>query len=133
MTMSWLNLVGFVTSVLLGAFYGGVVAAGIAVLRYSRHTQNQYPELRTWSILLIAITTVVMWIWPFSYVRYLWFLLFQSHNYLWHLFQNDLLSFFIFLVGVLIKPAAALSTAIIGVRLYERSRSTGVSVEISAT
>jgi hypothetical protein len=128
-----LALVGLVTSALMGAFYGGVVAVGITVLRYSRHTHDQYPELRTWSILLISITTVVMWIWPFSYIRYLWFLLFQSHNYLWHLFQNDLLAFLIFLIGVLIKPAVALLTAIIGVRLYERSRSTGVGVEYPAT
>jgi hypothetical protein len=106
---------------LLGVFYGGVVALGIAVWRYARYTRNegilhtgddQSHMLRVWCILLIVITTVVMWVWPFQYVSYLWFLI--NHSLLWTP---------IFLIGAILKPLAALVTAVLGVRLYEGERS----------
>jgi hypothetical protein len=116
-----LALLGLFTSVLYGIYYGAVVATGIVVLRYARHTRremevrtsaDQYPSIRAWCISLIIVTTFVMWVWPFQYLSYLWYLL--------HLTNLELaLST---LILALFKPAVALVTVLAGVRLYERSR-----------
>lgn len=114
------TVIGFIISALTGAFYGGVVAAGVAVFRFSNYAREQYPELRTWSILLILFTTIIMWIWPFSYILVVWYL------FRWLFAQGNVLSFIVLLISVLVKPVVAILTAVFGVRLYERSRSTGV-------
>lgn len=121
--MSIHTVIGIVISALTGAFYGSVIAAGMAVFRFSKYAREQYPELRIWSILLILLTTIIMWIWPFSYILVLWYL------FRWVFTQGNLLSFAILLISVLVKPMVALLTAIFGVRLYERSRSTGVGAD----
>jgi len=119
--MSGLTLLGLLTSVLLGMYYGAVVAMSVAVLRYARHTrhegtvrtsEDQYPSIRAWCISLVVITTVVMWIWPFEYFTYIWHVL--------HIKNSDVL--LINLVLALVRPAVSLITAVAGVRLYERSR-----------
>ena len=119
--MSGLTLLGLLTSVLLGMYYGAVVAMSVAVLRYARHTrhegtvrtsEDQYPSIRAWCISLVVITTVVMWIWPFEYFTYIWHVL--------HIKNSDVL--LINLVLALVRPAVSLITAVAGVRLYENSR-----------
>ena len=119
--MSGLTLLGLLTSVLFGMYYGAVVAMSVAVLRHARHTrhertvrtsEDQYPSIRVWCILLVVITTVVMWIWPFEYFTYVWHIL--------HIKNSDVL--LINLVLALVRPAVSLITAFAGVRLYESSR-----------
>jgi hypothetical protein len=119
--MSGLTLLGLLTSVLFGMYYGAVVAMSVAVLRYARYTRHertvrtskdQYPSIRAWCISLVVITTVVMWIWPFEYFTYIWNVL--------HIKNSDVL--LINLVLALVRPAVSLITAFAGVRLYESSR-----------
>jgi hypothetical protein len=102
-------------------YYGAVVAISVVVLRYARHTRREgtvrtsedhYPSIRAWCVSLVVITTVVMWIWPFEYFTYIWYVL--------HIRNSDALV--INLVLALVRPAVSLITAFAGVRLYESSR-----------
>lgn len=115
-------LLALLTNVLFGIYYGAMIAVSVAVLRFARQTRqegavrtsgDQYPSIRAWCILLVVITTVVMWIWPFRYFSSIWYIL--------HLNNSEFL--LISLMVALVKPVASLITAVAGVRLYERSRS----------
>ena len=119
--MSGLTLIGLLASVLFGMYYGAVVAMSVAVLRYARYarhertvrtSEDQYPSIRAWCISLIVITTIVMWIWPFQYFTYIWYVL--------HFENSEVL--LISLMLALVKPVVSLITAFAGIRLYERSR-----------
>jgi hypothetical protein len=113
--------VGILTNIFFGVYYGAMVAVATVVLRYARRTRHeglvrtsrdQYPAIRAWCITLLVVITVVMWIWPFQYFTYLWYIV-RTNN----------LEFTISsLLLALVKPLAALLTAVAGVRLYERSR-----------
>jgi hypothetical protein len=119
--MNGLTLLGLLTSVLFGVYYGAVVAMSVAVLRYARYTRHErtvrtsedgYPSIRAWCITLVVITTVVMWIWPFQYFASIWYIL--------HLQNPELV--LTNLMFALVKPIVSLITAFAGVRLFERSR-----------
>jgi hypothetical protein len=115
-------ILGILANIAFGAYYGAMIAVSIAVLRYARHTrhegmvrtsEDQYPIIRAWCLCLMVLLTIVMWMWPFQYFTFIWRIL-QLGN-----MEYVLASLLI----ALVKPLAALVTAFIGVRLYERSRS----------
>ncbi|HUI97370.1 MAG TPA: hypothetical protein VLX44_16560 [Xanthobacteraceae bacterium] len=116
-------LLGILTNIGFGAYYGAMVAIAIVVSRYARHTrhegqvrtgEDQYPLIRAWSVALLVILTVLMWIWPFQYFAFLWYVI-----------RTGNMEFILINCAIaLIKPLAAFSVGLGSVRLYEQSRPT---------
>jgi hypothetical protein len=110
----------FITSILSGMLYGGVVAAGLAVLKHARHTKSEnYSGLIAWSLVFLSIITILMWIWPFSYFTFLW-VIFKN------LALFPTVTIIVSFAFALIKPITAIIIIYLGHRLYRRSQEVAV-------
>ena len=117
-----LDLLDFATTMMVGTFFGALIAVAVAVLRFARHASDQgeppvlarrYPRVRNWAYGLTAAMTVILWGWPYSYITW---------NLLRLVYHREFLEASLHLPALGARPAAALVTAGVGIWIYERTR-----------
>jgi hypothetical protein len=116
------DLLNFTATMMVGTFYGALIAVAVAVLRFARHASDRgeppvlarrYPQVRNWCRGLTAAMTVVLWGWPYSYI---------ARDFLRLVYHREFIAAAAHLPALGARPAAALATAAVGIWIYERTR-----------